>query len=53
VAQNFGAASATPSAAPGGPNLKAPGFAGGYLLLASEVSAACTAQQFIVDAGVT
>jgi hypothetical protein len=32
VAQNFGAASATPSAAPGGPNLKAPGFAGGYLL---------------------
>jgi hypothetical protein len=32
VAQTFGAASATPSAASSGSNLKAPGFAGGYLL---------------------
>jgi len=31
VAHHFGAASATPSAAPGGSSLKAPGFAGGYL----------------------
>ncbi len=31
MAQNFGAASATPSAASSGSNYKAPGFAGGYL----------------------
>src|SRR6266581_2093898 len=33
VAQDFGAASATPPAASSGPRLKAPGFAGGYLPL--------------------